>query len=81
MYIFIQLYKYYDQFICNSIILPGFLYLVAIWIGIVVLLYRGANYRRLHDMKKEMIMYDYADLKTPLTAKMYERQGVLIRKK
>ena len=29
---------------------------------------------RLHDMKKDVIIYDYVDLNIPMIAKMYERR-------
>lgn len=29
---------------------------------------------RLHDMKKEVVIYDYADLEIPMLAKMYKRR-------
>lgn len=49
-----------------------FLALPVSWRGILAQ-YAG-RLHRLHDMKKEVVIYDYADLKVPLTAKMYERR-------
>ena len=49
-----------------------FLTLPVSWKGILIQ-YAG-RLHRLHDMKKEVIIYDYADLNVPVLAKMYSRR-------
>ena len=49
-----------------------FLSLPVSWKGIIVQ-YSG-RLHRLHDMKKEVVIYDYADLEIPMLAKMYKRR-------
>jgi superfamily II DNA or RNA helicase len=49
-----------------------FLALPVSWKGIIVQ-YAG-RLHRLHDMKKEVIIYDYVDLDIPMLAKMYKRR-------
>jgi superfamily II DNA or RNA helicase len=49
-----------------------FLALPVSWKGIIVQ-YSG-RLHRLHDMKKEVVIYDYADLEIPMLAKMYKRR-------
>jgi superfamily II DNA or RNA helicase len=50
-----------------------FLTLPVSWKGTVAQ-YAG-RLHRLHDMKTEVIIYDYADLNVPMLAKMYGRRG------
>jgi superfamily II DNA or RNA helicase len=49
-----------------------FLALPVSWRGILVQ-YAG-RLHRLHDMKKEVVIFDYADLEVPMLAKMYKRR-------
>ena len=49
-----------------------FLSMPVSWRGIIVQ-YAG-RLHRLYDMKKEVIIYDYADLEIPILAKMYEKR-------
>ena len=49
-----------------------FLTLPVSWKGILIQ-YAG-RLHRLHDTKKEVIIYDYADLNVPVLAKMYSRR-------
>ena len=49
-----------------------FLTLPLSWKGIIVQ-YAG-RLHRLHDMKKEVVIYDYVDLDIPMLAKMYKRR-------
>ena len=49
-----------------------FLALPVSWRG--TLAQYAGRLHRVHDRKKEVLIYDYADLKVPLTAKMYERR-------
>ena len=49
-----------------------FLTLPVSWKGIIVQ-YAG-RLHRLHDMKKEVVIYDYVDLDIPMLAKMYKRR-------
>ena len=49
-----------------------FLALPVSWKGIIVQ-YAG-RLHRLHDMKKEVVIYDYVDLDIPMLAKMYKRR-------
>ena len=34
----------------------------------------ASRLHRIHDMKKEVIIYDYTDLEVPMLAKMYTRR-------
>jgi len=54
-----------------------FLALPVSWRGILVQ-YAG-RLHRLYDMKKEVIIYDYADLEIPILAKMYEKRRAAYR--
>lgn len=49
-----------------------FLALPVSWRG--TLAQYAGRLHRLHDMKKEVIIYDYADLDVPMLARMYERR-------
>jgi superfamily II DNA or RNA helicase len=49
-----------------------FLALPVSWRGILAQ-YAG-RLHRLHDMKREVVIYDYADLEVPILAKMFERR-------
>ena len=49
-----------------------FLALPVLWRGIIAQ-YAGRLYR-LYDMKKEVVIYDYADLEVPMLYKMYNRR-------
>jgi superfamily II DNA or RNA helicase len=49
-----------------------FLALPVSWRGILAQ-YAG-RLHRLHDMKREVVIFDYADLEVPMLAKMYERR-------
>ena len=51
-----------------------FLTLPVSWRG--VLAQYAGRLHRLHDMKKEVIIFDYADLEVPMLAKMYKRRLV-----
>lgn len=49
-----------------------FLTLPVSWRG--VLAQYAGRLHRLHDMKKEVVIFDYADLEVPMLAKMYKRR-------
>jgi len=49
-----------------------FLALPVSWRG--TLAQYAGRLHRLHDMKREVIIYDYADLEVPILAKMFERR-------
>jgi len=49
-----------------------FLTLPVSWRG--VLAQYAGRLHRLHDMKKEVVVFDYADLEVPMLAKMYKRR-------
>jgi superfamily II DNA or RNA helicase len=49
-----------------------FLTLPVSWRG--TLTQYAGRLHRLHEMKKEVVVYDYADLEVPILAKMYERR-------
>jgi superfamily II DNA or RNA helicase len=55
-----------------------FLALPVSWRG--VLAQYAGRLHRTHDMKKEVIVYDYADLKIPMPAKMFERRRLGYRR-
>lgn len=49
-----------------------FLTLPVSWRG--VLIQYAGRLHRIHQAKKEVIIYDYADLEVPMLAKMYEKR-------
>jgi hypothetical protein len=49
-----------------------FLALPVSWRG--TLSHYAGRLHRLHDMKKEVVIYDYVDLEVPVLAKMYKRR-------
>ena len=49
-----------------------FLALPVSWRG--TLAQYAGRLHRLHDMKREVVIYDYADLEVPILAKMFERR-------
>jgi len=49
-----------------------FLTLPVSWRG--TLIQYAGRLHRLHDMKREVVIYDYADLKVPMLARMFQRR-------
>ena len=64
--------KYLGEGFDNSRLDTLFLTLPISWRG--TLSQYAGRLHRTHDMKKEVIIYDYADLEVPMLAKMYEKR-------